>query len=135
MTIELYGAPIGITPPGQRIYIASKTKHAGWWRQVAEYHPVSSSWIYEAEPGQTLDYNRLWATIESEIRFGRALLAYHKPGEILKGVWIEIGIAFACDVPIHGVGFEEYTFGKAGFMTHHATFNQALRAALLEPER
>jgi hypothetical protein len=44
---------------GASIYIASKTKHADRWRTIANFYPVSSSWIYEAGEGETEDYHDL----------------------------------------------------------------------------
>ena len=38
-----------------------------------------------------------------------ALVAYHRPGDIFKGSWCEVGAALARDVPVFAVGIEDYT--------------------------
>lgn len=117
------------------IYIASKTKHAERWRQIASVHPVSSTWIYEAGQGETNDFDDLWWRCLREASTSKALVVYREPGEVLKGAWVEVGAALAHGVPVHAVGLDEFTIAKYRGITHHATMKDAMRAALKEPAR
>lgn len=117
------------------IYIASKVKHAERWRAVASMHPVSSTWIYEAGNGETSDFDHLWRRCMAEAASSNALVIYREPDEILKGAWIEMGIAMAAGVPVHAVGIEEFTVAKYSAITHHRTMGAAVAAALDEPAR
>lgn len=87
------------------IYFASKVKHARRWISLRDKGiPTSSTWIDEAEEGQTADYSELSERCINEIKNSRAVLLYCEPGEILKGALIEVGIALAVGVPVLCVG-------------------------------
>lgn len=90
------------------IYTASKTKHAHLWRDLrSKGHRITSTWIDEAEPGQTKDMGELWSRIDEEVLMADALLIYRAtPDEVLKGAYVELGMAVSNRVPIFAVGFD-----------------------------
>jgi hypothetical protein len=89
----------------QIIYTASKTKHAEKWRGLrAAGHRIISTWIDEAEPGQTADYSELADRCRAEIAGADYVLLYCEPDEILKGAIIEAGMALALGKPVRCVG-------------------------------
>lgn len=105
----------GTCEPGYNahmIYIASKTIHAHRWRALrAAGEQIHSTWIDEAEPGQSKDLLDLWKRCIREAAWSTALVAYREPDEIFKGGFIEIGAALAHGVPVFVVGFERsFTF-------------------------
>lgn len=84
------------------IYIASKTKHAAKWRELCVKFevPIISTWINEAEAGQTADLGELWVRMLREVSLCDFLLLYVEPGEVLGGALIELGAALAANVKI-----------------------------------
>lgn len=96
------------------LYIASKVKHAARWQQLrsdlADYNiHVISTWIDEAEVGQSIDFTDLWARCISEASACDVLLVYMEPGEALKGGWSEVGAALACGKVVYAVGCEGFS--------------------------
>lgn len=98
------------------IYVASKaTAHGPMWRaRRAAGWPIISSWIDESDPGATLDWPDLWERCLSEAARADVLIAYREPGEILKGAFIEIGVALGLRKPVIAVGLEDYSIAKSG---------------------
>lgn len=89
----------------QKIYVASKTKHAPMWKQLRdEGFPIVSSWIDEAGLEETLDWNDLWSRCINEASTATTLIVYVLPGEILKGALVEVGAALSHNVPIIIIG-------------------------------
>ncbi len=95
-----------MSPP---IYVASRVKHAGMWRACRSIgHDMGwggwnivSTWIDEADEGQTADLGELWARIESEIRASKGLVLYAQRIDFpLKGALIEAGMALAVGIPV-----------------------------------
>lgn len=81
-----------------KVYIASKVKHAARWRQWRDNRTtieIISTWIDEAEAGQTRDYSELWQRCISEAVEADCLVLYHEEGEELKGALVEVGAALA----------------------------------------
>jgi hypothetical protein len=78
------------------IYIASKTKHADKWIELRNRGiNIISTWIDEAGPGQTKDMAYLCnRCIEESIRCD-AMIVYAEEGDLLKGAFIEMGVALA----------------------------------------
>lgn len=88
-----------------KIYTASKVIHADKWRALrASGVEVSSTWIDEAGPGESGDYEELASRCIDEVSDSNALLLYCEPGEVLKGALIEVGVAFAYNIRIFCVG-------------------------------
>ena len=88
------------------IYIASRVKHAPKWRKyrASSGAAIISSWIYEAEEGQTSDLSELWARIRDEISLSSVLVFYAEADDFpLKGALVEVGIAMALRIPIRVV--------------------------------
>lgn len=78
------------------IYIASKTKHAPKWRKIREHGVrINSTWIDEAEPGQSLDLAKLAVNCIHEIQNADTVVLYCESEEVLKGSLIEFGAALA----------------------------------------
>lgn len=87
------------------IYFASKTGHAPKWRALRDAGvSICSSWIYEAEEGQTDSYAELSDRSMREIAGAAAVLLYCEPGELLKGALIEVGGALMIGKPVLCVG-------------------------------
>lgn len=112
------------------IYIASKTRHADKWRTVATKYPINSTWIYEAEPGQTKDFDDLWRRCIHEASTADALIIYREGEEVLKGAWVELGAALACGVPVFAVGIDDFTVGQDSRIQHFHNFFFALEEAM-----
>lgn len=92
-------------PVGQRIYTASKTKHAHLWTELrAQGYNVISTWIDEAGAGQTKDMSDLCRRCIEECMSCDAMLVYSEEGDYLKGAFIEMGVALAANKPIVLVG-------------------------------
>lgn len=90
----------------KKFYVASKIKYAELWRTQRDRlgHNIISTWIDEAEEGQTNDYSELACRCITEIKKCDILLLYCKPGEVLKGALIEAGAALALGKEIRCVG-------------------------------
>jgi len=84
------------SPDGEGVYIASRTKHAPKWRALRDAGvPIISTWIDEAEQGQTADFTDLAERCVSEARDASATIVYREAGENLKGALIEVGAALS----------------------------------------
>ena len=88
------------------IYIASKTKHADKWVALRNQGVnIISTWIDEAGPGQTNDMSDLCNRCISESYNCEAMIVYAEDGDILKGAFVEMGIAMSIQFkPIYLVG-------------------------------
>lgn len=115
------------------IYFASKTRHAPRWREIrASGVPVISTWIDQAEEGQTSDWQDLWDRCIGEASHAGALIVYREEGDRLRGALCEMGAALASGVRVFWVGPTE-DMGSA--MKHRevtimATLEEAIAAAL-----
>lgn len=108
------------------IYIASKACHAPKWRFLRDSgHPIISTWIDEAGPGQTTDFNDLWSRCIHESSTADVLVVYREAGEVLKGGWVEVGAALAYGVPIIGIGIGEFSIAKFGRIRHSNSIDDA----------
>lgn len=109
------------------IYIASKTKHAELWRFLRLVGwPISCTWIDESESGQTSDFNNLWNRCITEVKQAELLIIYKEPEDILKGAWIELGVALAEGIEVAAIGLEDFTIGKYNKIKHYASVVDAL---------
>lgn len=122
------------------IYIASRVRHAPMWRGIAEQRRVSSSWIYEAEEGQTEDFGFLWKRIEAEVWNSAWLLFYAESEDFpLKGALVEVGMALAWQKPVvvclPGVELEGRTMRPVGSWIKHpnVTVVDSFAAAMARP--
>lgn len=112
------------------IYTASKTKHASKWRYLRSVGlPIISTWIDEALPGQTSDFEDLWTRCLNESAEADVMILYREPGEELKGAWVELGAALTNDTTVFAVGIEEFTIGKSNLITHCLSLEQAIAKA------
>lgn len=116
------------------IYVASKVKHGGLWRAFRDERgvPIVSTWIDYNELKMPEDLRDLWQRCVKEAENSIAMLLYREPGEVLKGAWIELGVALANNVPVYAVGIEEYTVSHAEGVRHFANLESALSELLLD---
>lgn len=81
-----------------KMAVASKTKHAEMWKLLRETgYPIISTWIDEAGPGETDDFEDLAKRCINDVITADLLLLYAEPGEILKGALIEAGACLGSD--------------------------------------
>ena len=86
---------------GHKLYTASKTKHAHLWKQLRDNQiPIVSTWIDEAEEGQTVDYGELAQRCVREVSEATAFVLYVESDDILKGALIELGVAMFLKLPV-----------------------------------
>lgn len=86
-------------------YIASKVKHAPLWKSMREKgYRITSSWIDEAGPGQTVNCAELAERCLRDIKVSKFIVLYCKHGELLKGALIEAGMALALGKQVRCVG-------------------------------
>ena len=119
------------------IYIASKTKHAPRWRALRDAgYPIISTWIDEAEPGQSTDLADLADRCIRESRDAALFVVYCEPGETLKGGLIEVGARLGVGKVVVCVGTCESTrsaFGKHPLWRERASVDEALAEAASAP--
>lgn len=77
------------------IYIASKTKHAQKWINLRNKGVnIISTWIDEAAPGSSKDMSDLCRRCIKESVDCTAMIVYAEEGDVLRGAFIEMGVAF-----------------------------------------
>lgn len=112
------------------IYIASKAKYGGeWLEKRAAGYPVSATWIDQFEPGTTEDWPALWTACVDEVKSSAALVLICRPGDVLKGAFVEAGAALAVGVPVFAVGIADYSIRHHPGVTECETEAQAFIAA------
>lgn len=75
------------------IYVASKTKHSKKWLTFKDAgYLINSTWIHGVE---STDLEDLWKRRCIEVNMAKVLVAYREKGDILKGAFIEIGVALS----------------------------------------
>lgn len=95
----------GLSSGSPLFYVASKTTHAWRWRALRNRgHRINSTWIDEADEGQSADYADLAARCIAEAAAADALILYCEGGEMLKGALIEVGAALAAGKEVRCVG-------------------------------
>lgn len=114
-TLPLCGTLPSVSQPSQRcaglkemkcgIYVASRAsapERPAMWRGLRDAGwPIVSTWIDEADEGQTGSFTELWERIEREIRGSCGLVIYAEPEDFpLKGAYIEVGIALGAGLPV-----------------------------------
>ncbi|WP_192246147.1 hypothetical protein [Mesorhizobium silamurunense] len=110
--------------------MASKVVHADKWKKLrAEGWPIISTWIDEAWVGETKDFADLWKRCADEASKASVLLLYREPGEILKGAFIEAGIALAAGRSVFAIGCAEFSFVNHPLVTQFDDLPSALSAA------
>lgn len=82
------------------LYVASKSELGPMWRSMRTAWAfaginVVSTWIDESGEGQTSDFSDLWMRCIAEASQADAVLALHRPGDVWKGAFVEIGAALA----------------------------------------
>ena len=114
------------------IYVASKTKHAAMWRQYkAAGLPIISTWIYEAELGETTSFGDLWCRCINEASDALCLLAYAEDGDVLKGAFVEIGAALASGKNVLVVGLDPaLSVLHHSLVSVHPTLDEAVMKAM-----
>ncbi len=88
-----------------RIYTASKTKYAWIWKGLRDRgYNIISTWIDEAEPGQTTDFIDLSTRCIDEAKEADITLLYCEEGDFLKGALLEAGAALAAGKEVRLIG-------------------------------
>lgn len=108
------------------IYVASRTWHAGMWRETrAKGIHIISSWIDEAGEGETEDLGELWTRVQREVRSAARLVFFVQIDDFpLKGALVEVGMALAVGVPVYAVldpdiKLEPRSMRPVGSWLHH----------------
>lgn len=106
------------------IYIASKVKHAHLWSSAkfAGCH-VASRWLdFNSKP------NFLAEICVADMKVSNLLYIYTEPGEVHKGVLVELGLAIAMKIPVFISGpcdgFND-TFLEHSLVKRYATHDEA----------
>jgi hypothetical protein len=110
------------------IYAASLTKHAP--RRLAlraAGAPLVSTWLDEWGPGESPSMRDLWIRNVREAAAADALVLYHEAGDVLKGAFVEVGAALACDVPVFVVGDPPGSWVAHPSVHRCPSLNEALR--------
>lgn len=107
------------------IYVASRVHHAQMWKRLRLEYPIVSTWIDEAGPGETKDFDDLWERIRKEIASARAFVLYAVAQDFpLKGALIEAGMAVALEKPVYvaleGVELEPRSMRPIGSWVLHS---------------
>lgn len=123
------------TGPGVGIYPASKTKHAGMWRELRKQgYPIIGTWIDEAGEGESASYEELSLRCISECRSAAVTILFCQYDETLKGALIEVGIALAAGRSVFCVGGNNETmsrvFRKHANWREFETIEEAIDAAI-----
>lgn len=111
------------------IYVASKSKHAAMWRSYRERYPITSTWIDEAEKGQTRNVSEFWSRCLSEVADSNVLILYTEEGETQKGALVEVGAALASGVFVLVVGPVNQTWIEHPLVTRAETLTRAFERA------
>lgn len=120
-------SPVSVATSG--IYVASKAKYGHEWVALREQGvPIISTWIYESAPGATLDWPDLWTRCVNEAKSAAALVVICRPGDILKGAWVEVGAALGAGIPVFGSGCEEFSVSNHPLFTNCASEAEAFGA-------
>jgi hypothetical protein len=117
---------------GSHIYVASKTKHARMWRDMrASGVPIGSSWLDADATGTTEDdMSVMWPHYLHDVATSRVVVAYHAPGETMKGALVELGAALVLNIPVYAVGIgDEYTIVRHPLVRRFDTAEEAIEAA------
>jgi len=110
----------------RRVYIASKAKYRAEWRALrAKGYDIISRWIDTPDEyiGTTigesdLDYSDLWTAIVQDVYYCNMLIVVIRPGDVLKGALVEVGIALATDAEIWVVGAQEDIRANGTWVAH-----------------
>lgn len=91
-----------------RIYVAGRARipeRPAMWRAFrAEGYPIVSTWIDEAEEGQTADWSDRMSRCVREAASATALVRYVEPGDTPLGMaYLEIGAALGAGAPVFAV--------------------------------
>ena len=116
-----------------RVYVASRTVHAPMWHDLRAGHPeleITSSWI----DGDLIDESDtdaladLWVRCIAEVTSSDAVIAYHEPGDVWKGAFVEVGAALGAGIPIHLVGDPPGSWVGHPLVVRHVRLDKAVAA-------
>lgn len=104
--------------PASAIYVASKAKYGPMWRSWRDAGiPISSTWIDSYEPGKIQDWDLFWSSCVSEVKVADAVVLFvPELTEIVKGAFVEVGVAIACGIPVFSVS--DFN-NQMSFTSHH----------------
>lgn len=84
-----------------KIYVASKTKYADTWKQLREQGlGIISSWIDEAGQGETVNPAVSFLRFCREVKDSSLFVLFAMKEDVMKGAYIELGIAIAEEIPV-----------------------------------
>ena len=118
---------------GHRVYVASRTVHAPMWLDLATSHPeleITSSWIGAGpiDENDTDAIAELWTRCVSEVVGSEAVIAYHEPGDIWKGAFVEIGVGLGAGLHVHLVGNPPGSWVGHPLVVRHPNLTRAVEA-------
>lgn len=109
-----------------KIYVASKTRHAKYWRELRDSGVnIVSTWIDEVGPGETKNPTELVQRCISEVKECDCVMLYIAEGDEPKGAFIEAGAALAFGKPIKLVA-PRY---RIGIFQHHPSISHFMTVA------
>jgi hypothetical protein len=128
-------------PARRGIYVASRVKRAEMWQCCrSEGAPIISTWIDEANEGDSADLGELWSRIEREVKSAERLVFYAETEDFPhKGALVEVGIALAAGIPVvcvlPGVTLEPRSMRPLGSWATHplVSIRSDLKWALMHP--
>lgn len=125
---------VGPYDPLPGFYVASRTRHAGIWKERRDVcgEPIVSTWIDEAGEGETEDMTDLWFRCVSEASRAVATIVFAEEGDHpLKGGLVEVGAALANGRPVYVVGAHhvEASWLRHPLVARHGTLDSAFNAA------
>jgi nucleoside 2-deoxyribosyltransferase len=101
------------------VYVASKTECAPMWRLLREYGArINSTWIDEAEVGQTADASELWERVIREVSQCDRVVVYARHRDNLTGALVEVGAALAFGKPVYLLGTCPQFHKRCSFTKH-----------------
>lgn len=101
------------------VYVASRTDCAPMWRALRDYGArITSSWIDEAEVGQTADASELWERVIREVLEADRLVVYARDSDVLAGALVEVGAALAAGKPVYVLGDCPQFSKRCSFISH-----------------
>jgi nucleoside 2-deoxyribosyltransferase len=96
-----------------KIYIASQVHHAERWLEWDEVlrtqhgHRIISSWpvmVAQGVPESPINARVFWQVDVEEVKNADVVVVFADPSDVLRGALVEVGVAFASEVPVICIG-------------------------------
>lgn len=114
-----------------RVYPASKVKHAQKWLDLHANDPdffFHARWLKASKTESNFNdiaFERLWGMCQEDVENADVILAYAEKGDVLKGAFVEVGMALAYGVKVVEIGCEGSWVNHEG-VTRFETLEEAL---------